>query len=69
MKIGVFEKALNEGAHLILPPPAKVRVRSSFATNLLFALLLSIWVGSVFCEFSPNIAINRDAPKAARPLP
>lgn len=68
VKIGVFEKALNEGAHLILPPPVKVRVRSSFATNLLFALLFSVWVGSVFCEFSLNIAVKRDAPKVVRPL-
>lgn len=67
-KIGVFEKALNEGVHLILPPPVKVRLRSSFATNLLFALLLSVWVSSVFCEFSPNIADKRCAPKVVRPL-
>lgn len=64
VKIGVFEKALNEGAYLILPSPVKVHVRASFATNFIFALLLSAWLGSMFCETSPNPAVEKDCAKS-----
>lgn len=42
-----FERALNEGVCLLLPPEEPVRIRSSTATNLLFGLLLISWTGAL----------------------
>lgn len=49
-KVKVFERALNEGARLLLPPAEKTWLRSSTATSLLFFLLLVGWIASLFAR-------------------
>lgn len=43
-KVRTFERALNEGFHLILPPPEKSRLKASTATSLLFCVILISWL-------------------------
>ena len=51
-KFQILERVLNEGAPLVLPAPARAYLRSSTATNLVFALFLLAWVFALVAHYS-----------------
>lgn len=73
-KVQTFERALNEGAHLLLPPAERTHLRSSTATNLLFATMVLAWLtslteGLLAPDALPPTTIRAVAPASTTALP
>jgi hypothetical protein len=44
-RAATFERALNEGCQLLLPPGPRQLFRASFITNVIFTLVCLAWIG------------------------
>lgn len=68
-RVQVYERALNEGVLLVLPPPERTRLRSSTATNLLFAVIVAAWTVSLIAHFLGQHQTTALAPPLPAPQP